>query len=126
MTHHTTDIQAFIGQLYESENLTEALTDDAAQILLAWGEQELKNIDRFAPGWIDDDVFRDLRRIIRTINRIIEQKDDLSEAELVQLLLRLIERVVQLTLKIPSGEMVEPALYQPHQGLPKDDKKENI
>ena len=94
---HGDQVQCFIEQLYESENLTEALVDEDARILLGWGAGELTQLAGASPEYVDiESVFRELRRIIRTINRLIEQKDDLSETIMLQRLLRLVEQSSQL------------------------------
>ncbi len=89
-------IQQAIQQLYEDEGLTNALTDEPATILLSWGEEQLKDLADF--DYDQPDLVRtayQLRRVIRAINRLGERQTDLSEKELVQRLLKLVERAIQ-------------------------------
>ncbi len=89
-------IQQAIQQLYEDEGLTNALTDEPATILLSWGEEQLKDLVGF--DYRQPDLVRtayQLRRVIRAINRLVERQADLSEKELVQRLLKLVERAIQ-------------------------------
>jgi hypothetical protein len=88
-------IQQAIQQLYEDEGLTGALTDEPATILLSWGAEQLKGLAGF--DYDQPDLVRtayQLRRVMRAINRLVERQADLSEKELVQRLLKLVERAI--------------------------------
>jgi len=93
-------IQKIVEQLYETEGLTDALTDEPAQILLGWGEQQLRNLGatQSDPAELDS-AARQLQRVIRSINRLVGQQADLSETQMVQRLLRLTEQALQLGLQ---------------------------
>jgi hypothetical protein len=90
-------IRQLIEQLYENEGLTDALTDESAKILLGWGEQQLKGLLPLAadPDKLES-AAQQLQQVIRTVNRLIEQKAELSDTEMVQQLLRLVEQAMQL------------------------------
>lgn len=93
-------IQAFIEQLYESENLTDYLTDDDARLLLAWGEQELKSLARLNIEQHDlVTTAEHLRRIIRSINRTVGQRAEISDTKMVRRLLRLVEISMEFTMR---------------------------
>jgi len=85
-------IQRFVEQLYEDERLTDNLADQSAGTLLKWGEARLKslaelNLDEAAL----DGAAHQLRSIMRSINRLAGQHVDLSEDELVEGLIDLVE-----------------------------------
>ncbi len=89
-------IQQAIQQLYEDEGLTSALTDEPATILLSWGEEQLKDLAGF--DYNQPELVRtayQLRRVIRAVNRLVERQADLSEKEMVERLLKLVERAIQ-------------------------------
>ncbi|HEX9925638.1 MAG TPA: hypothetical protein VGD99_23480 [Anaerolineae bacterium] len=89
-------IKRTVEQLYESEGLTGALTDEAASLLLKWGEQQLKSLaasNYDEAGW--ESAAYQLRRIVGSINRLVERQADLSENELVQRLMQLVERSIK-------------------------------
>ena len=93
-------LQPLIDQLYQNEALTDALVDSDAAILLAWGESELRRLAGFPSGQVDlDSVARELQRVMRSINRLVGQKAELPDTQLIQRLLRLVEQAQQLALK---------------------------
>ncbi len=102
-------IQPLVEQLYENEGLTDALTDDAAKLLLEWGEQQLNNLAdlRLSPENLDV-AAQSLQRAMRSVNRLIEQRADLSDVEMIEHLLKLVEQVITLTViaqqPIPTEE----------------------
>jgi hypothetical protein len=86
-------IQSQIEQLYENENLSSALTDPSAKILLGWAEKELSDYNGVDISAAElEEIANLLRRLVRYINVIIEKLPDLEEQELVQRLLYLAER----------------------------------
>lgn len=89
-----TQVKRAIEQLYESEGLTGALTDEAASLLLKWGEQQFKNLaasnNYDETGW--EIAAYQLRRIVGSINSLVERQVDMSEQELVRRLMQLVER----------------------------------
>ena len=93
-------IQSLIQQLYESENLTDALTDEGANILLDWGERQLKALDvRIDEQGDLESAFRQLRRVMRSVNRLIELKASLSDEQLVQRALTMVEFAMELAVE---------------------------
>lgn len=98
-------IQQYIERLYEDEGLTDFLTDDEAQILLGWGEQQLKSLSSLSakPDKLDEAAHQ-LHRVIRTMNRLMGQKTELSETQMVQRLLRLVEQAMQFSQQKPLLE----------------------
>lgn len=89
-------IQAAIERLYENERLTDALADQAAQLLLSWGEQQLKQMAASTtdPAAIDP-ASQQVQQVLRAINRLAEDRAELSEADFIQRLLELVERAGQ-------------------------------
>jgi hypothetical protein len=91
-------IRPLVEQLYESEGLTAALTDEAATLLLQWGEQQLNNLAHLQLEQADlDTAAQSLRRAIRAVNHLIEQRAELTDKEMVEALLKLIEQVITIT-----------------------------
>ncbi len=94
-----TQIHLLVQQLYESEGLTAALTDEAAALLLTWGERQLNNLAHLHLSQADlENAAYALQRAMRAVNRLIEQRADLSDTEMVEYLLKLIDQVIMLTL----------------------------
>jgi hypothetical protein len=91
-------IKPYIEQLYEDEALTDSLTDQEAKILLGWAEQQLRSLSPLEakPDKLDS-ATRQLRRVLRTINQLMGQKAGLSETQMVQRLLRLVEQTIQFS-----------------------------
>ena len=86
-----------IEQIYETANLTDALTDENARLLLDWGERELKSL--VAPNAVQaqiDIVAWHIRRVMRSVNLLIEQKDSYSETKFVERLLKLVDQSMEL------------------------------
>ncbi|MCB0165037.1 MAG: hypothetical protein KDI79_12475 [Anaerolineae bacterium] len=89
-------IQPFIQQLYEDEGLTSALTDEGAKILLDWGQAQLERLTIDPPPTDLETTTHHLRRVLLSINRLVEKRADLTDSELVERLLRLVEQSMQL------------------------------
>ncbi len=101
----TDQIQSLIEQLYENEGLTDALTDEAATLLLNWGEQQLQNLAHLQLSQTDlDNSAHALQRAMRLVNRLIEQRADLSDTEMVEHLLKLVEQVMIITPIAPASK----------------------
>jgi hypothetical protein len=104
-----TQIQHLVEQLYENEPLTDALGDEAATLLLTWGERQLNNLGQLHLEQAElDSAAQALQQAMRAVNRLIEQRVDLSDTEMVEQLLKLVDHVVILTLiaqKPSSGEI---------------------
>lgn len=93
-------IQPLIQQLHESEDLTDALTDEGASILLEWGERQLKAMDVLLDDQLElESGFRQLRRVMQSVNRLVELKTSLTDEQLVQRILTLVERSMELALE---------------------------
>ena len=97
MSLNQNDIQSLIQQLYENESLTTALTDEGAKFLLEWGKGQvgsvaphINNPDNLA------DLGRQLERVMRAVNRAIELKATLTDEQMVQRLLTLVEQAMEL------------------------------
>jgi len=101
-------IQPMVEQLYQNEALTDALTDDAAKLLLQWGEQQLNNLAglSLSPENLDS-AGQALQKAMRAANRLIEQRADLSDVEMIEHLLKLVEQVITLTLIAQQSMPVE-------------------
>lgn len=89
-------IQPFIQQLYEDEALTSALTDEGAKILLDWGRTQLERLATDLTSVDPETTAHHLRRVLLSINRLVEKRAELTDSELVERLLRLVEQSMQL------------------------------
>jgi len=102
-------INSVIQRLYENESITSALTDPSAKMLLAWGEAELTNLAPFNPTPQQvDDLSGQASRVLRAINRLVERQADLTEEEMVETLIQLVQNAMQLGViefKIEQGKI---------------------
>lgn len=91
------DIKPYVQQLYENESHTNALTDDGARTLLTWGERQLNVVAAYNPDEAQmEQVARQLSRVLRAVNRVIELKAGLTDDQLVERLLTLAEQAMAL------------------------------
>jgi hypothetical protein len=89
--------QALIQQFYENESLTNALTDEGAKFLLEWGERQIESVAPYADNPDNlADLAQQLERIMRAINRAIELKATLTDEQMAQRLLTLVEQAIEL------------------------------
>jgi len=95
METNNNNITLAIQQLYENESLTNACMDESAELLLAWGEAQLQGLDQPDEEALDK-VLRQLQRTMRTINRLVADQQDMSEAKFAKRLLRLVDQAMQL------------------------------
>lgn len=94
-----TQIRLLVEQLYESEGLTDALTDEAASLLLRWGEQQLQNLAQLQLSQTDlYEVAHALQRALRTVNHLMERRTELSDTAMIEQLIKLVDQVIILTL----------------------------
>src|SRR5688500_8336850 len=79
--------QRAIQQLYEDTSARDELSDDEANILLAWGETQIKDLG--ARGLDDttfDEAFSHLRGVMKNINRYTGQRTYATPEDLLALL----------------------------------------
>lgn len=101
-------MEMLVSRLYENERLTGALTDETARLVLAWGEQQLKQL-----GQVElseeavDQAGQALQRALRLLNRLVERRARLGEREMVEEILKLIDQVIFLTVTIQQGTTQE-------------------
>jgi hypothetical protein len=95
----TNQIRPLVEQIYESEGLTDALTDEAASLLLQWGEQQLQNLAHLHLSQANlETAAHTLQQAMRTVNRLVEQRAGLSDVEMIGHLIYLVDQVITLTL----------------------------
>jgi hypothetical protein len=93
----TPDADAVIQQLYERENLTDSLTDDDARMLLQWAASQITSLaERDASSDQLESYARQLQRVVRSCNRLVGRKAELSDTKMLQQLLGLVENSAQL------------------------------
>lgn len=99
------ELQPFVEQLYENESHTSALTDDGARVLLEWGERQLNIAATRNPSQSQlEQTTRQLSRVLRAINRLIDLKAELTDEQLVARLLTLTEQAMALQSLSESGD----------------------
>jgi hypothetical protein len=70
-------------------------------LLLRWGEQQLGHLAPLDLSQAElDEAASALRRALRTVNRLIERRAELSDTEIVQHLLKIVDQVIFLTTTI--------------------------
>ncbi|MDM8532619.1 hypothetical protein QUF63_15730 [Anaerolineales bacterium HSG25] len=95
-THLSEQVKLAIEQIYENESLTGNCIDESAKQILSWGEAQLTDIGECDPETFDQ-YLNKLQRTMRTVNRLVGKQTDLSEADLVKQLLRLVDRTIELS-----------------------------
>jgi hypothetical protein len=97
MTINSPDIEAIIQQLYERDGLTDSLMDDDAKMMLEWAE---KGITQLAQQEVAlpqlEDFARQIQQVVQSCNRLVGGKADLSDTEMLEQLLGLVEKSIQL------------------------------
>ena len=85
--------QRAVERILGNESLTADLDDDAAQVLLDWGMACAEQIARSTAGLFDDQGdetmdlrLRDLRRLMRAVNRWAPRQQPMDAAQLSKLL----------------------------------------
>ena len=92
-------LQILIHRLHETENLTDSLTDDDAELLLDWAEQQLRDTMASDIEVDPESVSRQLHRVVRAINRLVGQRADLTETQFIQKLIGLVEHAMELAVR---------------------------
>lgn len=76
------DLESAISQFYEDESLTEALTDQPANTLLKWGEEQLQALAQKSSNPDEFDVqFTQLRKLIKSASRFIAEHQNMAADE---------------------------------------------
>jgi hypothetical protein len=100
------DLEQAIMALYENEGLTDALTDDAAKILLKWGESE---VTRLVQADMDEETYEDkakaVRRAMKRMNSFIEKRGDYEPDKAQQVMARFTEGVYELGYEVPMAQV---------------------
>ncbi len=98
------DIESVVTRLYEDVSLTEELTDEPAKLLLKWGRIRLNILVENAP---DEETFvnsfKQLRRVIKSINRFTARRHIMSNEEQREYLEKIMNRAQELGLQPPPG-----------------------
>ncbi|GAB1420587.1 hypothetical protein MASR2M15_06930 [Anaerolineales bacterium] len=91
-------LQVELENLYQASSTTDSLTDDAAQLLMPWGEKHLR---RLANEHDDlDKPARDLRRFLKAIARLVGDYDGEDPTMNQERKERLIDHVARVGLEI--------------------------
>lgn len=98
MDPNENQIRPLVEQIYENEGITDALSDEAAKLLLQWGEQQLNHLAHLHLNQTDlANAAHTLQQAMRTVNHLIEQRTYLSDVEIIRHLIKLVDQVVTLT-----------------------------
>lgn len=99
------DLAGFTGRLYEDTALSDELPDQAAVVLLQWGEQQLRRLAEQQPDAAAFAVdFAHLRDLLKGINRFLRRRQELEAERLADYLQRRIIEPAQAL-----GWSIEPA-----------------
>jgi hypothetical protein len=81
-----TDPQIFIDKMLEVENLTDALEDEEADILLNWGVEQLKKrLVKIEDNEAAGEYTNTLMGFMRMVNQIAGDRENIQQENLVQL-----------------------------------------
>ncbi|RMG86256.1 MAG: hypothetical protein D6712_07925 [Chloroflexi bacterium] len=115
------DIERQVLMLYEIPSLTEELRDDAAKLLLKWGEQQVQWLamrgDESLPF---EDACGQLQRLMKYINRFIGRRVYADAEKLEKIRARLLEAAKTL------GYTVDEAVFDKLLQSPQDDDADDV
>ena len=98
------DRQTFVDRLLESENLTDQLEDEAANVLLDWG---VGKIDELIEGVTDHEAAGEkvngLMHVMRGLNALAGNPTGATSQQLIELLKRY-EQIVEQTTPVDEAE----------------------
>jgi len=76
------DLESALAQFYEDESLTEALTDQPAETLLKWGEEQLQTLAQKASDPDEfDQQFTQLRKLVKSVSRFVAEHQNMAVDE---------------------------------------------
>ena len=76
------NVENAVIRLYENEGLTDALDDQPAKLLLQWAESQISTMaDRHDNEETFEETFKQLRFLVRAINRFAAQRDSMPPEE---------------------------------------------
>ena len=76
------NMETIVTQLYEDISLTDELTDETAKRLLIWGRRQLETLAATTSDQETfDDKFKQLRRVIKSINRFTARRQEMTYEE---------------------------------------------
>jgi len=102
------DLTGFTGRLYEDTALSDELPDQAAVVLLKWGEQQLQRLaEKHTDAAAFEVDFERLRDLLKGINRFFRRRQELEAERLADYLQR---RVIEPAQAL--GWPVNPAAAQ--------------
>ncbi len=108
------NIERQIQQLYEVASLTDELRDEAAKILLQWGEEQIQwlAMGGMVEGDFEDNC-GDLRSLVRRINRFVGRHSGMNPDERREAMDKIVGAALNLgyTVHVPDlvGYMQQPA-----------------
>lgn len=86
------DLKTAISYLYEDESLTGELDDAEAQTLLKWAEGRVGSlVDQFPDDEAYDSAFTPLRAMLKRVNKVVGQRNDMAPDEMVEMLGKIAE-----------------------------------
>jgi hypothetical protein len=101
--------QRAIQQLYEDTSARDELSDDEANVLLAWGEAQIKDLaGRSLDDTAFDDAFAHLRGVMKNINRYTGQRTYATPDDLLALLNELAAEAQSLGVNVQAQELAIP------------------
>lgn len=87
------DLETATIQLYEDASLTEDLHDEEAQLLLKWGEKQLRPlVEKYSADEATfEETFKHIRRFIKAVNRFVGRRQDAAPDEQQEMMAKVVE-----------------------------------
>lgn len=113
------DLESAVSQFYEDESLTDALTDQPAQTLLKWGEEQLQTLAQKSSDPDEfDQQFTQLRKLVKSVSRFVAEHQNMAADEQQAS----VEKIVGLAETIGLGvNNVVASIIEEQQSLSDDD-----
>lgn len=101
--------QRAIQQLYEDTSARDELSDEEANVLLGWGEAQIKDLaERGLDDTAFDEAFAHLRGVMKNINRYTGQRTYASPEALLALLNELAAEAQSLGVNVQAQQLAIP------------------
>lgn len=98
-----------IQQMYEDTSARDELSDDEANVLLAWGEAQIRDLGaRNLDDTAFDEAFAHLRGVMKNINRYTGQRSYKTPEELTALLNELATEAQGMGVNVQAAQLAVP------------------
>lgn len=95
-----------VQRLYEDISLREELTDNEAEVLLKWAEGKVVQLDdEIADEETFDEQFKQLRRMMKRMNKFIGNRGDDDLEKQQQMVLKFLDSAAELGIKVNQAQI---------------------